>query len=316
VLEELRHFIPSADEVHRLQTATDQEARLAQKVFEQGHYAGRTHPTSTRQGTYATTPSGVLLGSINSNDPRAMARMLRQAREKWNSLSASERMLDFDPAGIQIRRPESFFPSDGLALKVFTRDLPREQTSRRDDWRQNAWNQDFLWYRKEEAAAFVPSGEGKHVVPEPVVRRMARFNFVDIVRGQTFAYADGEISVARLESEVVRRTGDKMLLRFSGETKADKEGRWPIAGFDDANDPKPQRMGMHLRLHGYGTFDQSKGQFESFELVALGTRYGATQYNGRRDDLEPNPIGFYLSRVTDAPADRVAPSMFWGYGWR
>ena len=84
-------FIPAADEVGHLQSGKDAECRLFQKIAEQGHYAGRTKPTSTRQGTYATTAGGTLLASWNNNDPRFVARKLREALAKWERLKAEGR---------------------------------------------------------------------------------------------------------------------------------------------------------------------------------------------------------------------------------
>ena len=77
----VKNFVPVADEVHRLQTVKDPEGLLFQKIAEQGHYAGFGPPkhTGTRQGTYAAAPSGILLASINSNDPARMAEMLEKA---------------------------------------------------------------------------------------------------------------------------------------------------------------------------------------------------------------------------------------------
>ena len=72
-MELARRFIPAADEVGRLQSGKDEECQLFQKIAEQGHYAGRTKPSRTRQGTYAITPDGTLLISWNTNDPRVVA---------------------------------------------------------------------------------------------------------------------------------------------------------------------------------------------------------------------------------------------------
>ena len=63
-------FIPAADDVGHLQSGKDAECRLFQKIAEQGHFAGRTQPSFTRQGTYATTADGTFLASWNKNDPR------------------------------------------------------------------------------------------------------------------------------------------------------------------------------------------------------------------------------------------------------
>ena len=122
-------FVPAADEVYRMQNqdGTDPECRLFQKFAELGHYGGR--PGTTRQGTYATTPSGVLLGSINSNDPVRIADMLQRALAKWQTLSREDRMSSTDPQKqlADIKRPERFYPKDGLVLYVTSRDMPRKK---------------------------------------------------------------------------------------------------------------------------------------------------------------------------------------------
>ena len=43
-------FIPAADEVGRLQSGKDAECRLFRKIAEQGHYAGRTQPSTHAPG--------------------------------------------------------------------------------------------------------------------------------------------------------------------------------------------------------------------------------------------------------------------------
>jgi hypothetical protein len=50
--------------------------------------------------------------------------------------------------------------------------------------------------------------------------------------------------------------------------------------------------------------------------VAVGTRWGGTQYNGRGRDLAPAPFGAVLSLAGESRAERVAPEHFRGYGWR
>jgi hypothetical protein len=290
---------------------------LAQKVFEQGHYAGRTQPTGTRQGTYATAPSGVMLASINSNDPQAMADMLRRALAKWSSLSEQERMLGTDPARqkTEVRRYENRYPTDGLVLRVFSRDLPR--AVKPTDWRADAWNQDYVWFKKEEARSLLPLriavGE-RGLAPDALSRRLARLNFVDHVRGQTMAYEDKHVHTARLETEVLSVTDGIATLKVTGETKAEREGVWAVAGFRDMNTPQPQKIGMSLKLYGTAKYNIAQSKFITWEVLALGARFGATQYNGRHGDLEPAPIGFFLVQGGATAAEKVAPSFIWAYG--
>ena len=323
----LAHFVPCADEVHRLQSGSDPECRLAQTVFEQGHYAGRTQPSNTRQGIYAAAPSGVMLASINTNDPRKMAAMLQRALERWSSLSEAERMLSGEPNDetAKIDRPERRYPSDGLVLRVFSRDLPRDPApnSARDtegrDWRAKAWNQDYAWFRREEARSLLPAmieaGQMSRA-PDGLLRRLAKFNFIDNVRGQTGAYANGDILAANLDAEVLRVVAGIAQVRLVGETHAAREGTWPIEGFKDKQAPAKHKVGVQLKLFGSAEFDVAQGKFVAFELLALGTRFGATQYNGRHDDADPAPIGYFLTLTGDSPAERVAPSFYRSYGWK
>ena len=315
----LRRFVVCADEVHRLQTGTDPEARLAQKVFEQGHYAGRTRPTGTRQGIYATAPSGNMLASINSNDPRAVASMLRRALDRWSQMSESERMLGEDPGARrrEIRRAEDFFPTDGLALRVFSRDLPGG--TRPSDWRANAWNQSYVWFRREELSlplTQVPKSGETLPVTQVVIRRLATLNFVDNVRGQTSPYGVADLKRADLRATVLGRRGKFLELEFRGWSHAKKEGIWSVNGFADMNNPTRQGREVNLELFGLATLDTEVSRFTRFEMIAIGDRRGATQYNGRHNDLGPAPIGFYLTLAGAKPSERVAPDHFWAYGWR
>lgn len=314
----LKHFVPAADEVWSLQHREDPEARLFQKVAEQGHYKGRTYPTDTRQGTYATAPSGVLLASINSNQPEAMAAMLRRALVRWKELPDSEKWLEGDlPENVAKGRPETFYPEDGLVLRETVRDLPRVFAA--EDWRTQAWNKDFVWFRKDEARSLLPeklaSGE-EAAVPSSLVMRLATLNLIDTVRGQASRYVPADISRAELRAKVISVKGAKVEVRFDGLAKANREGKWPIAGDRDSGNPTEQKRGYELTLGGVATYDTAKGRFTAFSLVAAGTRWGATQYNGRRDDLGPAPIGYLFELASGEPHDRVPPSEFGAYGWR
>ncbi|HSI74175.1 MAG TPA: hypothetical protein VK934_13445 [Fimbriimonas sp.] len=307
----------AADEVGRLQRGSDPECRLAQKVFEQGHYAGRTTPSDTRQGTYALTPTGILLGSMNRNDAAAMAELLRRSLDKWNSLSLQERMVsDAKERAKEVKRYEDQYPAAGLVLRVFSRDLPREQKPA--DWRADAWNQDYAWFRPAEVSSMMPSSFAvgqKSTIPEALVKRLVQFNLVDNVRGQVWHFPEQDVKQARMTAEVIDRKGDIATLRVTGETRAESEGSWSIAGYRDMNSPSAQKRGVHLKLYGTATYNSTKKRFTSFDVVALGNRHGATQYNGRHDDLGPAPIGFLVTLAGNSAAEKVAPAFFYSYSW-
>jgi hypothetical protein len=312
-------FIPAADEVGRLQSGKDAECRLFQKVAEQGHYAGRTRPSSTRQGTYATTADGLLLTSWNNNNPRVVAGKLREALEKWERLKAEGRK----PSGevrldaSRLERADRFYPKGGLVLRVNTRDLPRE-TPQEGRW-ADAWNQDFAWFTKDEARRFLPESPEPgqtHEVPRALVERLARFHLLDNVRGQTSPFPARAIQEASLTSRITEVDGDVVVLRLEGRTRAAQEGRWSTRGYRDMERPSPQERGLETQLLGFARFDLREGRFVSLEVVAVGSRWGGTQYNGRGNDPGPAPFGVVLSLAGDARSDRVEPEHFWGYGWR
>jgi len=284
-------------------------------MAEQGHYGGRP---GTRQGTYAAAPSGVLLASMNSNDPAQIAAMLQRALAKWATLTPEQRLLPDKPERhtAEVQRPERLYPADGLVLRVNTRDLPREKQIA--DCRSKAWNQDFAWFKKDEARQLLPeqpSVGAKQEAPALLAQRIARCHLVDNVRGQTSAFQPQDVEKAQFATEVLAVTGDVVSLRIEGETRTAAEGVWPVNDRWDASQPQPQKRGFETRLLGTAKYDLKRERFIAFEMVALGTRWGGTQYNRRADDLEPGPLGVAFTLVGDTPAEHVAPAYLRAYGW-
>jgi hypothetical protein len=321
VLALAQRFLPAADEVHRLQSGDTAECRVFQAVAEQGHYAGRTEPSSTRQGIYALSPSGRFLASVNSRRPESVAGMLRTALEQWEALPDAER-LGGEEAQPAPWRWESEYPEDGLVLRVVSRDLPRPEAERaperrRVDWREHAWNVDYAWFRAEEARAFLPAEieAGATVeLPARLIERMACLHLVDNVRGQVSHFRRAELERARLSVRVDSVGEGHARLSMRGETRTAVEGTWPVDGFS-SRDPGPQRRGIEVELAGRAEWNLAANRFSAFDLVCVGTRWGGTKFNGRADDLDPAPIGFALTLGSGKPAERIAPASIWNYGW-
>lgn len=300
-----------ADEVHRLQRGSDPECRLFQKVAEQGHYAGRTEPSDTRQGIYACTATGVLLASINTNDPRRMRRMLERAWERWSELPRTERVAS-ELAPAQLDRLESRYPGDGLVLHQYSRDLERSV----QDWRATAWNQDFAWFTRAEARSLLPAtleAGASSAWPAELAQRLARCHLVDNVRGQVSAFRRGSVERVELSSCVSAFADGRATIEFAGVSRTTEQGRWPVAGFEDRVEPQVQSRGFHAQLAGRAVFDVAAQRFVEFELVAVGTRFGGSQFNGRDDDLAPAPMGVWLELAGERPDERVAPALYWDY---
>ena len=299
----MERFVPCADEVGHLQRAKTPAAKLFQVFCEEGHYRGRIKPTGTRQGIYAVTPSGTLLGSWNTRRVENVARELTAALEVWDALEDAERYPK--EALISGGRPEDHYPEDGLVLVVFTRDLPRENDARPDDWRKGAWNIDHLWLSSEEAHALAGGA-----LPEAAARRLVRLHGRDSVRGQTQHYPDKDVTAARLEATVGLQDGGIKTLTLTGTGAASQTGKWSIG--DGRAAPAEQSRAFSGSMYGKATWNGER--FTEFELAWVGSRAGATKYNERSDDQGPAPMAvvFRLAPSTD----RVAPSRFWNYGWR
>lgn len=307
--------MPVADEVWYLHNRKGPECDFFRSFCEEGHYGGRRKPTSTRQGIYCATPGGTFLASVNSTDPRRLEAMLKQAQARWKAMPEAERYMQEAPkAGAADRfRGESNYPEGGLVLRVYTRDLPRDERPRRG-WRAAAWNEDFAWFKAQEARAFVPEEHevgAERRVEAALVRRLARCHFVDNVFGQTRPFRDAEVEQARLTSRVVKLEGAQIHLVLEGATRTSAEGRWHMGGL--RFEKKKMTRGFEARLRGTAVFDTATARFTAFEMVAVGTRWGGTQYNARDDDLDPAPMGVALVLAGDSPAERVTPAHYWSY---
>jgi hypothetical protein len=305
--------VPVADEVWRLHHREGRDCDLFRVIAEQGHYAGRTVPSDTRQGIYAAAPSGVLLGSINTRDARRVARMLRDALANWEALPEERRWLadldDATPTGGDDWAKSQ--PAESLVLSVVSRDLDGDEAE--EDWRSHAYNLDAAWFRPGELDSFVPGHEvgDAGMVDDELVARLARLHLLDNVRGQTPPFEREEVVIARLATRVTAVDGRFVHIEYSGATRTEQQGDWSIGNFHDAKKPTPQRRSVDLVLRGEARYDRDARRFVAFDVVARGTREGGTQFNARGDDLDAEPIGFL---ITLAPADeRVAPAAFWCY---
>ncbi len=295
-------FVATTDEVYRLQnlrTGTDPECRFFQKFAEVGH---SRRPGASRQGTYCVTPSGMLLGSINSNDPKQIVDLMEKSLAKWETLQRAERLSAEDPRKqlAEIERAERFYPKDGLVLLVTSRDLPRKAKGEKPanpDWRALAWNHDFAWFTKAEAKQFLPPETkvgAKHDLPLPIVRRIACAHLIDNVRGQTEPFEEDEVKGARMSAAVTSVEGHVVTLQIHGESRTERD--------------RPRKHGLDMRLLANATFDLKRERFLTFEMVAVGSRWGGTQLNGRWRDADAAPIGLVFTLAEDSPCQHIAPA--------
>jgi hypothetical protein len=307
VVKLLENFIPCADEVWRLHNRKDADCLHFQKFCDDGRplNRGEEGDRTTRQGTYACTPSGMLLGKANHRDPRRIEAMLRSALEKWKTIKKEDRLLADDPAKAwsEINRAEKHYPEDGLVLRVTSRDLPRENHQPNTaNWRDNAWNHDYAWFRKDEVATMLPreiARKSEWKLPDELVRRLCRLHLVDNVRGQTNGFSLTAVKEAEISCEATRIRRGIVTIKLTGKVKMEQDGR-----------------GLEATILGEAEYNVKEQRFDKFELVVAGERWGRTRYNAREDDTSRAPIGFVLQMAGDSPTEKVAPAEFGNYGWR
>ena len=305
-------FVPVADEVSRLQRDAEPDCRFFQGFSEKGHYGGRTKPSNTRQGIYAVTATGEFLASVNTRAANDVVKMLTGALAKFDAMPRAERTGDkplFDAA--KVKRFEALQPEAGLVLQVFTRDLPRAKVT--GGWRGEAWNQDHAWLRQDEVASCIPDASvgAEREMPTPILQRLVRAHLLDNVRGQTFSHRVEDIESARLVLRTTTVTATELVLRLQGAVRIDRRGTWATRGYGKAS---PQRLGYDATLLGTARVDRKTGAITRFQLLAVGLRWGATEFNGRQDDFGPAPMGVAFALAPQEVAC-AAPSHPWVYDW-
>jgi hypothetical protein len=319
--------VPVADQLDHLESGTDFESLFLQKIKKQSHPDNYSY-----QGIYVAAPNGMLLAGSHEaiHDAKKVEKLLQQGLEKWEKLPATDRLLtkeafakavaergDASPDRKNYRRGQKQYPEDGLVLRLFCRDLPRSPDPKRSQ--SNRWNMDHVWFRKEEALAFVPAEPrqgSKHVVRRDLVERLARFHLVDACGGSERSYPKDAVEEANLTAEVVEVTDDRVSLRFQGATRTSQTGKF----ITDRSWKLPQSRGYDAKLFGRAVYHRKDQKFVSFELLAAGDRWGATSENGRANEgeacMRPAPMGVFLELAGNRPADRVPPVHLRHYGWK
>lgn len=301
VIELAKKFVPTTDEVWRLQRGDDPECTFFQAMADKGHYGGR--PGASRQGIYVCAPSGKFLASINSNNPDRVLKTMQEGLARWGKLPSQERSLP-EEAQIQPKhRWEDSYPVEGLVLSMYTRDLPANGNS--DGERASKWNQDPVWFSKSEARQWLPTElvrGAEHELPRPLAMRLIRCHLIDMVKGQTNTFSKSEIKDARISVKVVEVSDTAAKLTITGQTHADstRESR------------RTSPHGVKAQLLGNATFDLAKERFSEFDLVAIGSRWGYTRFNGRRRDPNIGRVGFVF-RLAEPNQPRIAPAFIHQY---
>ena len=229
--------------------------------------------------------------------------MMRQALEKWHqkrgrAVEVAPGGYDYDPHSDRWEYPE-----DGLVLNLYARDLHRESGEV-----DSRWNLDRVWFTRDEVNSIIPGNMviGKNYpIPKHLARRIAKLHLVDIVRGESPRWKNEDlkqVEIALIAEEIM---ADRMVLRLEGTVRNEAPPILYVNPFSNQKVDMPR--GIELQLLGNLTYNQTAGTFENFDAIAVGSRWGATAFNARFDDLGPAPIGFAFELASDSMIDRTSP---------
>jgi hypothetical protein len=301
-------FIPAADEVDKLEFGRDAASQFYRNIATR-HVQG----LRTTQGTYIVTPSGILLVTVHRVEEADLVAFLENGLEQYQQLSKQERLGTRALASV---KRTSFYPDEGLVLKVNLRKFYAQKPVGRAAIGMVEKNQDFAWYRKEEARRFLPATpreDDVHTVPRQFVERLARFHFTDTVRAFADPYPARCVKEAWLKASVLEVNDGVVKLRFDGAVRS-AQNDTPRFGLLSMRGRLPRRAERSFQadLLGYATFDLEKQRFTRFELVALGIQQGG----GERSSPAAVPIGVALTLARDTPIEHVEPLRLELYGWK
>lgn len=303
IQELAKHFVPVADEVymlypedpHNLGRVKDEPAHQLFKRFGESMPEGDWNHPGTKQGIYLMGPEGEYLEGrfAAGSDPADIAARMRRALERWETLRKDQKYANKPVPELDEQLPPQV-AGKAMVLRVSLRDLKslaapastlRWRAGAFDDtnwtgFMQWAWNQN--WIAFDEPTAWIPRGKDEQALPDALVRRLCREVLVDNVRGQAPPWDAEHVKHAEL---FVRRVGasEPWRLEYRGAATMD-------AG----------EQAFEATLVGEAEWDSKTKRFVRFELVALGTRRGAWQFNQRERDKGPAPMGVAL-RLFEPP---------------
>ena len=247
--------------------------------------------------------------SVNSTQVGRVQRLLGDAVRIWKNTSPAERSPKFDKSISIDPNYRETPPENGLALRMITRDLPRGSKVRNTNPEDS--NIDFVWFKKDEMLAIVPDNpsEGQlFPLPEFFAGRLARFNLIDSVRGETSPYDENQIKLDNVGLKVMKVSADTIKFVVYGRSEAKRPPTKQVNPY--TNHKITTEMGTDLVWSGAVVFDRKQQRFTRFDLLAAGKRWGGSLYNFRDNDPGPAPIGFAFQLIPDLSDEPTAPSFY------
>lgn len=313
----IAQFVPAALNIDQFQGSDPAGQRFLAAIGKLPSWTGPDTPPGPRphpQGMFICTPDGELLGWITSagiaDDGKQSAwdvdniqELMKRALVKWGKPDVFEpqQALKEEPAMTGEKNYlASFFADSPVVLRFVSRDLPRpkdridKKTKWSDDYFRRAWNLNYAGLTHEDVGRFFPSEltpGSKAEVPADLVRRLATDYLIDNTHGTAPTFGDEDVKEAWVITEVVSVKDGQATARLDGKTHI-------------TNGP----FGFDAKIQGRAVLSLSERRLISFELVAVGSRWGAVSHSGRGpwnetpEDVGPAPMGLVAVLVDESPA--------------
>lgn len=282
----------------------DDEGIFFRKVADQGPRKGQGG--STRQGIYAFTASGKLLGYRNHPDADVMRRFVQDSLASWNKLPAAERAKGAVEVGDAKKVDVTYArtaPKDGLILNVYTRILDRTDdffchgTCKFPGGQRSA--HDRMWLTADELQALMPrdvTAGHEIAMPAAVTYRLARFHLVDNTRGEPPMWTKQQVRSSQVKLIVDSVTDGEVRLKLTGAFLLSTDA-----------DPKTAQRGYDAALLGELRYQPATRKMTRFDVVAVGDHWGAGPFTGGARPGR-NPLGVAIELANpDRAADLVPP---------
>lgn len=296
--------MPVAENGRHLQSRQDAKGEFFRLVAAQRSCTAQVLPSATWQGLYLCTAAGELLAWGNPHDVRQALTLIQHALEHWPRRANQSTQPIIPESYEPDPEYEWAYPENGLVLKGYVRDLPRE--SGESDLRK--WNLDYAWFTQKEAASLVKEAAEigqRYPIPQPLILRLVRFHLLDTVRGESLRWRSEHVKRAEVFLMVEERKGEQVKLRLEGRVRNEAPPSFEINPY--TGKVVDMGRGIDLRLLGCLTYQKERQAFSRFDMIAVGLRWGATAYNDRFGDLGPAPIGFAFELAGTTLLERTPP---------
>ena len=274
-------FVPVAIDQFFQRKQDDAEGRFYRKIAGQGP---RSDFNATTQGRYVCSADGHLFGYNNNRGPAKIRQIMIKALEEFKA-RAPAKAKPIEKGKVDSNWSINFsHPKIGLILRSHSKVLDGYDSKKPTDWTKvfhDSVGRDNAWMNQIEKQNLVLAIEQDTAVPTAILRRIARFNFLDNTRGEPPRWTNSDIKLLELDIEKGVMTGKVHLETRDGS------------------------RGFIAELYGHA--EATENDVVRFDLLAKGDFWGTGRFTHFGPEGKfPLAIALRIADMTD-PADKILP---------